>query len=123
MKKLIIILFVLYITSFKTQAQGNLQFNQVKLISISSTWSNFQYWLQNDTLITVPIGKVWKIESGICSTFSSGVLIDGRNLTVFPFWLPSGTYTLSCSVNQNYSNNSNNIPKATISAIEFNITQ
>jgi hypothetical protein len=48
MKKLYLILFVLL--NQLAYAQGNLQFNQVKLVT---------------ALETVPAGKVWKIESVI----------------------------------------------------------
>jgi hypothetical protein len=48
MKKLF--LFTFLILSTLTSAQGNLQFNQVKLVTNTET---------------VPVGKVWKIESVI----------------------------------------------------------
>ncbi len=50
MKKIITIAMLLF--SLASYAQGNLQFNQVKLVS---------------TAQTVPVGKVWKVESMICS--------------------------------------------------------
>lgn len=50
MKKTFLILSLL-VTSIILKAQGNLQFNQVKLVS---------------TIETVPIAKIWKVES--CSS-------------------------------------------------------
>ena len=115
-------------------AQGNLQFNQVKLVT---------------TLETVPAGKVWKVESviynipsgsntyqtgnyGDCSASDynkSAITVDGiptkvgqgttplgyssgyytHTYTILPFWLPAGA-TLSGGVCLNK-----------ISVIEFNI--
>jgi hypothetical protein len=123
MKKLIII--VLFFMSFGVFAQGNLQFNQVKLVS---------------TLETVPVGKVWKVESLIYGeniggtpynsslNQDSGIKINGfwtstrstRSVVYassfytnwdisLPFWLPAGT-TLQKDTNVTY-----------ISVMEFNI--
>jgi hypothetical protein len=127
-----IITIFLYTGAF---AQGNLQFNQVKLVS---------------ALETVPAGKVWKVESviynipsgsttyqtgnlGSCSANdynSAAIIVDGtptkvgqgtsplaysngayvHSYTILPIWLPAGT-TLSGGVCLNK-----------ISVIEFNIT-
>jgi len=121
MKNIVFICF-LWI-SFSVNSQGNLQFNQVLLVS---------------TVQTVPVGKVWKIES---VTYSGGLPFLGASsasatadqikinsinqvvrslssqynggMTVweqtFPIWLPSGT-TLEVSTGVN-----------NISVIEFNI--
>ena len=77
-------------------AQGNLQFNQVKLYDLTSGTAQ---------AFTVPAGKVWKIESAGagqtgCSVYlqnSSAVsmaylYISSASSTesVFPIWLPSG---------------------------------
>jgi len=141
MKNIIIIIATLFGAIFKTQAQGNLQFSKVKLIS------NIQD--------TVPNGKVWKIESFIFSqsipncTGSTTVnqdefiKINGQNISVrssrflsgyfwqggpggwnatpnsdyniweqkLPLWLPSGT-SLSSDNGVLY-----------ISAIEYNVVQ
>ena len=53
------------------KAQGNLQFNQAKLVN---------------TIDTVPSGKVWKIESFIYSSSIVDVqsLVSINKLTVFP---------------------------------------
>ena len=111
-----------------SNAQGNLQFNQVKLVS---------------TIQTVPLGKVWKVESASyaggnafqigtipSSTFGNilplssflNFKINGLNncvpalggagggsISVFPIWLPAGS-TLEASTNVNF-----------LSVIEFNI--
>jgi hypothetical protein len=127
------IFFVLAIISKNpVSAQGNLQFNQVILVS---------------SIQTVPANKVWKIENASLSittniTFSLTDQIssgDGKRMAsftylingttnyggmgttnssfnsppdhVFPFWLPAGT-TLAAGTNVNY-----------LSVIEFNIIQ
>ncbi len=131
MKKLF--LFTFLILSTLANAQGNLQFNQVKLVT---------------SLETVPLGKVWKIESVIynipltaqgyqntnvsCNSTSSestGIEIAGvptkvgqgtqaasyssltytHSYTILPLWIPAGT-TLSGGTCLNK-----------ISVIEFNI--
>ncbi len=132
MKKFTLILLLLItISSF---SQGNLQFNQVKLVS---------------TQETVPTGKVWKVESAsynggapfanALTSYSyvlggnrgfEGIMrfaVNGNNIviasnfehdsggfssvqnTVFPMWLPSGT-TLAAGTNVRY-----------LSVIEFNV--
>lgn len=52
--------------SFSAMAQGNLQFNQIRLISASET---------------VPTGKVWKVESVVYSIAAtgSGVTLNSNN--------------------------------------------
>jgi hypothetical protein len=131
MKKLFLFTFLLL--SNLASAQGNLQFNQVKLVT---------------SLETVPLGKVWKIESviyniaatasgyqasnGSCnsSTYeSTSIEIAGiptkvgqgtqaasysnlqytHSYTILPLWIPAGT-TLSGGTCLNK-----------ISVIEFNI--
>jgi hypothetical protein len=131
MKKLF--LLTVLILSNLASAQGNLQFNQVKLVT---------------SLETVPVGKVWKIESviynialsepgyqassGSCnstSNESTGIVIAGvptkvgqgtqaasyssltytHSYTILPLWIPAGT-TLSGGTCLNK-----------ISVIEFNI--
>jgi len=74
-------------------SQGNLQFNQVLLLDASYP-ANY---------LTVPEGKVWKIENAI--TNSTGghtfILLDGGTYYLtnvitpylnLPFWLPAETY-------------------------------
>lgn len=132
MKTLLFIAFIFLMGVFK--AQGNLQFNQVKLVT---------------ALETVPAGKVWKIESviyniaegsttyqtgnyGNCNTNdnnSAAIVVAGtptkvgqgtsplgyssgsyvHSYTILPIWLPAGT-TLSGGICLNK-----------ISVLEFNI--
>lgn len=116
--------FILFVFAFlsvkKGAAQGNLQFNQVILydIPISGT--------QN---ITVPAGKVWKIESVSMGSTGSSADIFLRNSTlanfahfsaasaaasaVYPFWLPAN-FTGS------FLNNNPSF-RCCVSIIEFNI--
>jgi hypothetical protein len=133
MKKLYFIVFIL-LNQFAF-AQGNLQFNQVKLVTAQET---------------VPVGKVWKVESviyniaegsttyqtgnyGNCTSSdynSAAIVVAGtptkvgqgtsplgyssgsyvHSYTILPIWLPAGT-TLSGGICLNK-----------ISVIEFNIT-
>jgi hypothetical protein len=94
MKTVLFLLIFLCIGAFK--AQGNLQFNQVINTAFTGT---------NTTAVTVPAGKVWKIESCMLSSVSNsyaymlynGVyynmrqqLSSAHNVN-FPFWLASGT--------------------------------
>ena len=136
MKNLLLLIITCALSS-SLFGQGNLQFNQVKLVS---------------TLETVPTGKAWKVES---ATYGGGLVfcvagtnggtnycgnnnnmnntavigvmsftINGQpnyistliystgfssNLSPFPIWLPAGT-TLSVGTNMRY-----------LSIIEFNI--
>ena len=112
MKNILLILAIAF--SSASFAQGNLQFNQVKLVGSAAE--------------TVPTGKIWKIESATYSppptwVYNAGGLvvnenaiiqINGNNRTIrsirgeyyngaagqqyweqtFPIWLPAGT-TLS----------------------------
>jgi hypothetical protein len=91
------LLFLLIFLSFGVlKAQGNLQFNQV---------INMAFTGANTTPVTVPAGKVWKIENCMLNTPSNnyaymlynGVyynlrqqLSSAHNVN-FPFWLASGT--------------------------------
>jgi hypothetical protein len=131
MKKILLSTFI--ILSTLANAQGNLQFNQVKLVT---------------SIETVPLGKVWKIESviyniaptatgyqsgaGSCNSTSyestaievAGIptkvgqgtqpasyssLVYTHSYTILPLWIPAGT-TLSGGTCLNK-----------ISVIEFNI--
>jgi len=122
---LAVISFSQLILTSKSNAQGNLQFNKVKLVS---------------TLETVPAGKVWKLETALgpaiisnCSTNpmhtikingtivnvgTSGTLVFDTYchgwrgigiVTEFPIWLPENT---TLEVGNNVSS---------INVIEFNI--
>lgn len=137
----IIILLFLFITPTHLDAQGNLQFNQVKIIS------------NTDPAQTVPAGKVWKIESvfsdassdtynvdgagtnqsffsscGIPSFYfhyygrylainsipiSFGIHSAGERMTNLPIWVPAGSTICTCSSSAYCARG--------YSAIEFNI--
>jgi len=93
-RALVLTLFLLSITTFF--AQGNLQFNQV----ITSAFAS-----GNVTPVTVPAGKVWKLEN--CMLNSTGnsytyMLYNGvyynlrqqlssSQVANFPFWLSAGS--------------------------------
>ena len=98
MKYSIVIIFLFVLNNFN--AQGNLQFNQVLLLSAPS--NNASQW-------SVPVGKVWKIEAlgahspytyvylnnqlafehnGPVSSTSGGYY---RHSASSPIWLPEGT--------------------------------
>ena len=78
------------------KGQGNLQFNQVINYAFAST---------NTTPVTVPAGKVWKLESCMLNSTANnytymlynGVLYNLRQqltssqVANFPFWLAAGT--------------------------------
>ena len=133
MKKIILILSLIVFV-IVVNAQGNLQFNQVKLIT---------------TVQTVPVGKVWKVEScgynggapflitnfvasgTTCSVIGNmSYIVNGTNnylfnyenglsmgtssgitASPFPLWLPAGT-TLAAGTNMSF-----------LSVMEFNIVQ
>lgn len=143
MKKNILLLLLL-IGACTSYAQGNLQFNRVVTFSNNGTVSSGT--VTTYETITIPQGKVWKIESvalaGIDSTnsiypFTAGsgstikwlyarfndiIAYSGDNLgnqnTLLPIWLNSGTYLFKIS--SAYSNSSGGV-LASYSAIEFNI--
>ncbi|MBM3164665.1 MAG: hypothetical protein FJZ80_04305 [Bacteroidetes bacterium] len=127
MKRILIATLALVI-GYAAQAQGNLQFNQVKLVT---------------TVETVPVGKVWKVEAVLGQRSVSGtttfhqthdVIINGitvnftqdlsiaratgsgntfgasaEGVSTVPFWLPAGS-TLAISNNVSF-----------ISVLEYNI--
>lgn len=87
--KAVIFLCFSFLTYFGLNAQGNLQFNQAKIIS------------NTDPPQTVPAGKVWKIESVFTAGDQDvyGVQTSGTNLSLFPacsvpsfYYLYSGRY-------------------------------
>ena len=130
MKRLIIIAICL--VSLNLSDQGNLQFNQVINQVFNGTYNTY---FEAGT-ITVPAGKVWKIEAASLtrtdSSPVSGVINAGsfHSLTIaghvayyssapessnFPIWLSEGTYPVGGYV-------SSSIPsRVSISAIEFNV--
>jgi hypothetical protein len=101
-------------------AQGNLQFNQVVLLTIP---------LNTTVTFNVPAGKVWKIESVGAGGSSSTALIlkdsGGNNIAYFigantginavlPFWLPSG-------FSGSFQSTGTNPYRDVVSIIEFNV--
>lgn len=132
-----LLLFVLALNGY-TNAQGNLQFNQVIVANLNSTVSS--YSTITSTTITVPAGKVWKIEhadvwlnnstrqtlSGYYSLYIDNIVLHhskGSSGTSnqfaenFPVWLPAGTYTVYISNEDSSTHNY----VGTINAIEFNV--
>ena len=112
MKK-IILLYLFSLLSIGSFAQGNLQFIGAKYIKFNKTFNyipvpEFQIY---DSLIVVPDGKVWKIESAGAnnksgnSDYSSstldgvriGLKTIGSSSGTFPIWLPAGSYRLGVS--------------------------
>jgi hypothetical protein len=129
MKKALIILSILFI-AIGAKAQGNLQFNQVKLVT---------------TVQTVPANKVWKVENILPSAALtvSGFTSSSINFTLLVngtaiYWLSSsnagnntGAGLVSSPVTQTIGQNPIWLPSGTtlavgsnvnsISVIEFNI--
>lgn len=115
MKQILTFLAVIFTTS--VYSQGNLQFSAVKYIKLESVYSF-------DTLITIPVGKVWKIESAATTytgSYYPRINIDNATiaiglgiLTPFPIWLSNGTYMFSLLSGGNPGN-------GIISAIEYNL--
>jgi hypothetical protein len=135
----------LFFLSSVSYGQGNLQFNQV--LSPSITVGIQPPGQIITSAITVPSGKVWKVESSSFSRVEP--TIPGYRLTIwggttnqtfylddytvctylapsigfiepkFPIWLSEGTHTLRMI---NHSSSSNASPATgTLSVIEFNI--
>jgi hypothetical protein len=122
MKNLLLFSCLLISLSFK--AQGNLQFNQVLNLEITCcTASTF----------TVPVGKVWKIESSMAYNNNSPTRISAINgnpmeayLTGYtylnygilpiplPYWLPTNTQV-------SFNTGSGLGQKGYVSIIEFNV--
>jgi hypothetical protein len=141
MKK-IIITIVLLIAVNTIKAQGNLQFNEVKNIEITGTTLPYDpnvFGVPISTIgtITVPTGKVWKIESTsvkennlfpIYSTspfvlflnnhvaYSTNQGTNNQPFVFLPIWLSAGSYQVKISSSAAQLN-----AIASISAIEFNI--
>ena len=132
MKKIIIL--ALLISVCKINAQGNLQFNDVKNSEITGTTSPFDpnigVPISTIGTITVPTGKVWKIEStsvkenntsDISSTPSYVLILNNHrasgNSSIFPIWLSAGNYLVKVS-----GGAASIAVIASISAIEFNVT-
>ena len=133
MKKLLSIAALLI--SLSVSAQGNLQFNQVINGSIDA--NIYQTGVTAGT-ITIPAGKVWKLESvshftspgstnqSISLSNSSRVFIGDHQvwnglsnyqISNFPIWFSEGTYSI---VIGDY-HNSTTPHRFSWSAIEFNV--
>ena len=109
MKKLLFI--AICFVSLNLSAQGNLQFNQV--LTLDATVAG--------NAVTVPAGKVWKIESVAFSNNNAYFQIQWSGVNYFvlnnstpyanlPYWLPSNeSVSLVANVN------------AKVSIIEFNV--
>jgi hypothetical protein len=92
-------------------SQGNLQFNQVLTYSGNSPSS---------PIYTVPIGKVWKVESAVCFNYTGTTVFKVNNYTVLynnsnvqPIWLKAGDF---CQMGA-----TNTASSYFISIVEFNI--
>ena len=132
MKKLISTAIALFAFVSISTAQGNLQFNQVVTGSYSAI--NLPYVTTVIGTVTVPTGKVWKVESTNYTYTQGGntwpigntsyiVYIgdhmaycqsSGQPQHYLPLWLPEGTYNvyaIAWDVDVNFS----------YSAIEFNV--
>lgn len=111
-----VVIFCLLVLADKSYAQGNLQFNQVILYDMASGGTQ---------AITVPAGKVWKIETASTYNGSSagislrnaaaqpiGTLSTTTAASNYPLWLPSG---FSGSLFNNAAG------RSCVSIIEFNV--
>ncbi len=135
----IFIIALFAIVSFAAKAQGNLQFNQVKLIKLSYVVPNNNSYQAYSQVITVPAGKVWKIESVIGSAQgttnyvspTTSIVLDGITLFFYgnttgnylsaplPIWLPEGSYDLTLVSSSGVSTGTT--ISGRVSAIEFNV--
>lgn len=140
MKNLLLLCAI--VLSSAVLGQGNLQFNRVINQKIIQT-ANMAAFGSITQTVTIPSGKIWKIESAAvspifptggylgqtynCFTLKldswtlytklcSGAVRDPIN---FPIWLPAGTYTLRLYNDQNSL--SNTFQEGMLSIIEFNI--
>lgn len=118
--KIIIVVFLIMFYGHTAFAQNNLQFNAAKYIQLNCTTSG----CRKDTVIVVPTNKVLKIENGSTNIAGTDILLNGMLISshystlisVFPIWLPTGSYTFtlagcSCST----------FNSCFLSGVEFNI--
>lgn len=119
MKNILLILAIAF--SSASFGQGNLQFNQVLGIDMTGTSAAGGHIVVQTSTITVPAGKVWKIESANCRiAYTNSAILYGSSannrlimtvdnvavchvapanssesgLTELPMWLPAGTYNI-----------------------------
>lgn len=119
---------------------GSLEFNQVKVLELNVDNATGQATEKKTILnITVPAGKVWKIESAnVAEKYNSStydlnyslgddgklflnetmISPDSDYQPVFPIWLNAGSYTLTLQGNTSSSSYSWN---GMVTAIEFNV--
>lgn len=130
MKIIITLIISLGIGCF-LNAQGNLQFNQVINTSVTGLVGSLAS--ANLGTITVPAGKVWKVETASVTEANNIRTSLGRignnvvfyfggsnsppNINLLPLWLRPGTYNLNVT---NYSSSALTY-RMTLSAIEFNV--
>ena len=106
MRKFILLAACFFI--LESKAQGNLQFNQVL---------NVQFTPSASTTLTVPAGKVWKLESMVMNSSNAAGCFSYNGTFYYlrpencPFWIGSEqtiTFGAGCSLGM-------------ISIIEFNV--
>ncbi len=123
MKKILsLVIAILFTTSLSSFAQGNLQFNQVISGSITLSPGGIL------SAITVPTGKVWKIEAIQCSrnTASDKYLINGLSYIIYSnnsaaynaIWLKEGD---TFSLKNDYTGTGASSQNFVYSILEFNI--
>ena len=128
--------------SFEGKSQGTLEFNQVKFLTNVATGTGPQTCCSASTVVlTVPAGKVWKIESsslkktsntspGFIQGFNTGEGISINDMVLYrattstetgiaekPVWLPAGSYNWLV----HHDNVVNYTYTGALSIIEFNI--
>ena len=133
MKNLITSICAILVIASTTYGQGNLQFNQVISVSFDLTAASSGFYSLGT--LTVPAGKVWKIErtsldqeylgnlypqyNGSSYAHIGDYVVWNNTTTypqhLFPLWLAEGTYPMTCS-----PGNSGTYHLA-VSAIEFNV--
>lgn len=140
MKNILGISLLLLLSILTVKAQSNLQFNKVVLVQMSYVLPNTNSFQTSQQSITVPAGKIWKIESASGSAQgpstnyispTTTITLNGMNLTFynsssgtywqadFPIWLPEGTYTLGLVSSSSVL--ANTTITGRISGIEFNV--
>lgn len=142
--RLILLAVFLLSISNNMLAQGNLQFNEVKFLTLTVTQTSSTSIDFTTVQLIVPAGKTWKIED--CGATDDnggggpgnlpgdgGILMlnesviyhfsnNGHGHTGFPLWLPSGSYTVKLyAKDANNSTQVGNTFTAFISALEFNV--